>query len=177
MRRLGGQIMTDWIDKLKEKRKALAESGQAQEELRLDRARVIRAKAPEFWNSFIEQLQADSSKLKEVFPNNISCQCTVVKTAIGCELRGCKLPWRELSMRLNVDEQSVDIDERKRETPDRIIPAGYDDIRITVNDYEELEFTYKGRAHVTPRSLAQHLIEYVCGSLSFVQEISDKEKY
>src|ERR1700684_4513117 len=169
--------MPDWIDKLKEKRKALGESGQAQEELRLDRARVIRAKAPEFWNSFIEQLQADSSKLKEVFPNNISCQCTVVKTAIGCELRGCKLPWRELSMRLNVDEQSVDIDEPKGEAPDRNIPAGDDDIRITVNDYEELEFTYKGRAHVTPGSLAQHLIEYVCGSLSFVQGISDKEKY
>ncbi|MGC1684323.1 MAG: hypothetical protein WA734_01765 [Candidatus Acidiferrales bacterium] len=79
-------------------------------------------------------------------------------------------------MRLNVDEQSVDIDERKREAPDKIIPAGYDEIRVTVNDYEELEFTYKGRAHVTPGSLAQHLIEYVCGSLSFVQAIYDNEK-
>src|SRR5271170_781731 len=117
--------MPDWIDKLKEKNKALAASGQTQEELRLHRARVIRAKAPEFWNSFIEQLQADSSKLKETFPNDTSCQCTVIKTAMDCELRGCKLPWRELSMRLNVDGQSVDIDERKREAPDRIIPAGH----------------------------------------------------
>ncbi|HEY4740044.1 MAG TPA: hypothetical protein VIH76_05570 [Candidatus Acidoferrales bacterium] len=168
--------MTDWIDKLREKRKALAESGQTQEELALHAARVIRAKAPEFWDSFLERLQTDSCKLKEVFPNNLSCQCTAVKTASGCELRGCKLPWRELRMRLNVDEQSVDIDEHKREAPDRIIPAGYDEIRITVNDYEELEFTYKGRAHITPGSLAQHLIEYVCGSLSFVQAIYEKEK-
>jgi hypothetical protein len=174
---MGDGIMPDWIDKLKERRKALAESGQTHEELTLHAANVIRAKAPEFWDSFIERLHADSSKLKEVFPNNISCQCTVVKTAIGCELRGCKLPWRELSMRLNVDEQSVDIDERKREATDRIIPAGHDEIRVTVNDYEELEFTFKGRAHITPGSLAQHLIEYVCGSLSFVQGISDKEKY
>jgi hypothetical protein len=177
MRRLGGRIMPDWIDKLKEKRKALSDSGQTQEELALHAARVITTKAPEFWNSLIERLQADSTKLKAVFPNNVSCQCTLVKTAIGCELRGCKLPWRELSMRLNVDEQSVDIDERKREAPDRIIPGGYDEITISVNDYEELEFTYKGRAHVTPGSLAQHLIEYVCGSLSFVQAVSDKEKY
>jgi hypothetical protein len=169
--------MPDWIDKLKEKRKALAESGQTQEGLTLHAAKLIRAKAPEFWDSFIERLQADSSKLKEVFPHNINCQCTAVKTAIGCELRGCKLPRQELRMRLNVDEQSVDIDEHKKEAPDRIIPAGYDEIRITVNDYEELEFTYKGRAHITPASLAQHLIEYVCGSLSFVQAISDKEKY
>lgn len=168
--------MSDWIDKLNGKRKALAESGQTQEELTLDAAEVIRTKAPEFWDSFIDRLQADSSKLKEVFPNNLSCQCIVVKTAIGCELRGCKLPWLELRMRLNVGEQSVDIDERKREAPDRMVPAGYDEIRITVNDYEELEFIYKGRAHVTPGSLARHLIEFVCGSLSFVQAIYDKEK-
>ena len=159
--------MPDWIDKLKERNKSLAASGQTQEDLRLDRAKVISAKAPKFWNSFIEQLQADSSKLKETFPSNPSCQCTVIKTAIDCELRGCKLPWRELSIRLNVDGQSVDIDERKREAPDRIIPAGHDRITITVNDDEVLEFTHKGRAHITPGSLAQHLIEYVCGSLSF----------
>jgi hypothetical protein len=159
--------MTDWIDKLKERNRSLAASGQTQEGLGLDRAKVIRAKAPEFWDSFIERLRADSSKLRQAFPNNTSCQCTVIKTAIGCELRGCKLPWRELSMRLNIDDQSVDIDEHKREAQDRIIPAGHGEIRITVNDYEELEFTYKGRAHITPESLAQHLIEYVCGSLSF----------
>jgi hypothetical protein len=81
--------MPDWIDKLKERNKSLAASGQTQEELRLDRAKVIRAKAPELWDSFIERLQTDSSKLKEAFPNNTSCQCTVIETAIGFELRGC----------------------------------------------------------------------------------------
>jgi hypothetical protein len=117
---MGDGIMPDWIDRLKEKNKALAESRQTHEELRPHRAKIISANAHEFWDSFVERLQADSSKLKQVFPNNPSCQCTVINTAIGCELRGCKLPWRELSMRLNVHEQSVDIDERKREAPGQI---------------------------------------------------------
>jgi hypothetical protein len=39
--------MPDWIDDLKERDELQAATGQIQEELRLDRAAVIRTKAPE----------------------------------------------------------------------------------------------------------------------------------
>ena len=159
--------MTDWIDKLAEKDKAQAEDRRTQEELRLHKAKMISAKAPEFYNALIERLQVDSSKLREKFPNDRSRQCDVVKAALDWEIRGCKLPWRIVNMRLNVAGQIVDIAETVREARDRVVPDGRDQIKITVNDDEELEFTYRGRRHVTPDSLAEALIQRVYGNLAF----------
>jgi len=151
--------MTDWIDKLAEKDKVQAADRRTQEELRLHKAKVISAKASGFYDALIERLQGDSSKLGETFPNDRSRQCDVVKAGLDWEIRGCKLPWRIVNLRLNVAGQIVDIVESIREARDRVVDAGRDEIRITVNDDEELEFTYRGRKHVTPDSLAQALIQ------------------
>ena len=61
----------------------------------------------------------------------------------------------------------MDIAETVREARDRVVPDGRDQIKITVNDDEELEFTYRGRRHVTPDSLAEALIQRVYGNLAF----------
>jgi hypothetical protein len=159
--------MPDWIDKLAEKDKVLAGGRKTQEELRLHKARVISAKAQEFYDALIERLRSDSSKLRETFQDNRSRQCDVVTNGIDWEIRGCKLPWRVINMRLNIAGQIVDIAESKRETRDRVVPDGRDQIKITVNGDEELEFMYRGQTHLTPDSLAQALIERACGNLAF----------
>lgn len=158
-----GATVPDWIDKLAEKDKAQAEDRRTQEELRLHKAKVISAKAQDVFDVLIERLQADSSKLRETFPTDRSRQCDVVKAGLDWEIRGCKLPWRIVNMRLNVAGQIVDIVESIREARDRVVPDGRDQIKITVNDDEELEFAYRGRAHVMPDSLAEALIQRACG--------------
>ncbi len=57
--------MADWIDKQAEKDKLDAENNRTQEELRLHKAKVINAKAQEFYDALVERLQADSAKLRE----------------------------------------------------------------------------------------------------------------
>jgi|CZKY01.1.fsa_nt_gi hypothetical protein len=148
--------MSDWIDKLAASDRAQAESHKTQDELRLHKAKIIAAKAPEFWNAVIERLGVDSTKLRETFPDDRSRQCSLIKNGMDWELSGCKLPWRILSFRLNVDGQLVDIVESRKEALDRTVPKGRDQIRITVNSDEDLEFRYRGTTHVTPDSLAQH---------------------
>lgn len=159
-----GGIMPDWIDKLAEKDRAQAERRQTQEELRLHNAKVIRAKASEWWDAVIERLQADCSKLRETFPQDQHRQCNLINNGMDWELSGCKLPWKILNLRLNVDGQSVDIVESIREARDRTAPVGRDAIKIGVRSDEWMEFTFKGRAYQTPESLAQALILYVCGN-------------
>src|SRR5271156_5943231 len=97
-----GETMTDWIDKLAEKDKVQAEEHRTSEELRLHKAKVISARAQEFYDALIERLQADASKLREKFRKDKSRQCNVIKNGIDWEIQGCKLPWRIVNMRLNV---------------------------------------------------------------------------
>jgi hypothetical protein len=159
--------MPDWIDKVEENDKTQAEKRARQEELRLHRAKVITAKAPEWWDAVIERLQADSSKLREKFPNDTSRQCTIAKSGNDWELQGCKLPWKILNMQLNVAGQCVDIMESERESRDKVRQVERTQIKITVNSDEELEFRYQSSAHVVPALLAQALIRYVCGGRAF----------
>jgi hypothetical protein len=159
--------MSDWIDKVEEGDKAQAEKRARQEELRLHKAKVITANAPPWWNSVIEQLQTDSAKLREKFPNETERQCTLIKSASDWELQGCKLPWKILNMQLNVPGQCVDITESKRESRDKVTQVGKTQIKITVNADEELEFRYQASAYLVPAELAQALIRYVCGASAF----------
>jgi len=158
--------MPDWIDKIAEKDKAQAGQRQTQEELRLHRAKVISAKAPEWWDALIERLQADCSKLRETFPDDRRRHCSVIRNGLDWELQGCKLPWKILNMRLNANGQSVDIVESVKEARDRTVPSGRDAIKIAVDSDEGLTFTYRGHAHTTPESLSQALILHVCGSMA-----------
>ena len=157
-------IVSDWIDRLAEHDKAQAESLRTKDELRLHRARVISAKAPEWWSAVIEQLQADCSKLRSTFPGDRGRQCNVIKNGLEWELQGCKPPWIILNMRLNLDGQSVGIVESIKDARDRNAVAGYsrDEIKIGVTSDESLEFTYKDHTYYNPASLAQALIMNVC---------------
>jgi hypothetical protein len=155
--------MSDWIDKLAEKDKEQAESRRTQEELRLHRAKIISAKALAWWSDVIEQLQADCSKLRNMFPDNKGRQCNVIKNGLDWDIQGCKLPWIILSMRLNADGQSVDIVESIKDGRDKsVVPDSRDEIKIGIASDESLEFTHKGHTYHTPKSLAQALIMYVC---------------
>jgi hypothetical protein len=155
--------MSDWIQRLAEGEAAQTERQRLQSELRLHNARIIRAKMPEFWDAVLEQLRADSARLAQVFSGDRGRQCQLIEIGTGCQLQGCKLPWRILDMRLNVEGLSVDIVESIRESRDRTIRSGRDQIKITVNTGEELELIYRSTRHTTPESLAQHLISHVLG--------------
>lgn len=162
----GGLLMSDWIDKLAEKDKANAALRQTQEELRLHRAKVISAKAPARWSAVIERLKADCSKLRNTFPDDKGRQCHVIENGLYCDLQGCKPPRMVLSMRLNVDGQSVDnVESMKDDHDTRVIPDARDTIQIGVASDESLEFTFKGHAYHTPETLAQALIMYVCRNI------------
>jgi hypothetical protein len=158
----GGGGVTDWIDKLAASDQPKAEQNRTQDELQLHKAKIIEAKAPEFWEALIETVRNDCEKLRKMFPDDRSRHCNLVKSGIDWTLHGSKLPWRILILQFNPKGQSVDISEGVQETRDRITRSAPDQIKISANRDDELEFVYRNRAHTTPASLAQHLISYVC---------------
>ena len=154
--------MTDWIDELATRDKAKAEQNRTQDELRLHRAKIIEAKAPEFWDALIEKLSSDCPRLRKMFPDDRNRHCNLVKSGIDWTLQGSKLPWRILILHFNPKGQSVDISEGVQETRDRTTRSEPDQVKISANRDDELEFVYRNKTHTTPASLAQHLISYVC---------------
>lgn len=154
--------MTDWIDNLAARDQTKAEQNRTQDEIRLLKAKIIEAKAPEFWDALIETLRSDCEKLRKTFPDNTSRQCNLVKSGSDWKLEGSKLPWRILILHFNPKGQSVDIFEGVQESRDLQNRSAPSQIKITVNRDEELEFVYRGRPHMRPASLAQELISYVC---------------
>lgn len=154
--------MTDWIDKLAASEQAKAEQNRTQDELRLHRAKIIEAKAPEFWDAVLEKLRSDCAKLRDTFPDDRSRHCNLIKSGIDWELQGSKLPLGILNMRFNPKGHSVDIFESIKEARDKTAASVRDQIKISVNKDDELEFHYRSKTHIAPDSLAQHLISFVC---------------
>ena len=155
--------MTHWIDKLVANDQAKTEQHRTQDELRLHRAKIIEAKTPAFWDAVLRQLGSDCAKLRDSCPDDSSRHCNLFKSGIDWELQSSKLPWRILNMRLNAKGQSVDIVESIKEARDTpATPAPSEQIKISVNSDDELQFQYRGRLHTTPDSLAEYLIRHVC---------------
>lgn len=155
--------MTDWIDKLAASDQVKAEQSRTRDELRLHRAKIIEAKAPEFWDAVLEKLRSDCAKLRDTFPDDPSRHCNLTKAGIDWELQGSKLPI--LNMRFNPKGHSVDIFESIKEARDKTAASVRGQIKISVNKDDELEFHYRSKTHIATDSLAQHLISLVCNIL------------
>jgi len=157
--------MENWIDRLKQQEAGRDEHTSRQIEIRLHNAKIIKAKAPVLWAATIECIRADCSALRESFPDKRERYCHLDPNgADGVVIvNEGSLPRLQLSVKLNLDGQCVDLIEAVEY--DRFQPASINkrgQIEITVNDLEELAFRYNGKAHTTPASLAQALVSRVC---------------
>lgn len=155
--------MNDWIDNEKAAADAQAEDRKVDGLLRLHKAKLISAKAPWFWNACLECLHSDSEKLRATFPNEMSKQFALMSDGIVCTIQGCKVPWKILQMQLNVVGQSVDISEGRKESRNKTIPVGSDQIAIKINTEDEIEFYFRGVRYLAPNDLAAGLAKYVRG--------------
>ncbi len=101
--------MADWIKQIKEKDDYEVQKKHQENELRLHRAAVIKAKAPAFWASVVERIEADCKELSETFKDDIRRRCTFARHGAGeIELRGNTTARSILRLKLNLDELGVD---------------------------------------------------------------------
>jgi hypothetical protein len=155
--------VNDWIDNEKAAEEAQTEDRRLNGQLRLHKAKLISAKVPGFWTACLERLRSICEKLRVVYPNDLSKQCSLGNDGAVWTLQGCKTPWKILQMQLNVIGQSVDIFEGRKESRDRTAPVGPDQISIKVNEDDEIEFYFRGARYLTPDSMAEGLAKYVRG--------------
>jgi len=160
----GGGIVSDWIDRLKNKNQPWQSEKARQEELRLHKAKVIHAKLPTFWAALEVRVKADCDKLRETFPNDKNWNCDVtVLSPHGFTINGGGLPRRILELELNLDGLCIDTVEGEKQEfmqaylSNKIIGQ----IPIEVGESEELRLRFKGMPHVFVESLSEHLVSYV----------------
>jgi hypothetical protein len=156
-------MMSDWIDHEKAAEIAQSENRKIKDQLRLHNAQLIQARTPGFFGSVIECVRTASSKLRSTFPDDLSKQCSLSNTGNVWTVQGCKVPWKILQLQLNLAGQCVDIAEGSKESRDRTVAVGSDQISIRVNDEDDVEFYFHGIRHLTPEHLAESLIKYVRG--------------
>lgn len=160
----GGGVVSDWIDKLKKSEQSQLSEKNRQEEMRLHKAKIVRAKAPTFWDALKERVEADCNKLRAEFPADNHRNCFVTGVLPGrFTIKGGGLPQRILDLELSLDGLCIGTFES--EMRDRSQPAvqtkGNGEIGIEVGDDEELQFRFNGKLHKDIESLSEHLVSYV----------------
>ena len=101
--------MSDWIDRIKQNDAEKSEDNRLENEMRLHRASVIKAKAPAFWGELNDRVESDCEKLNLTFKDDLRRQCSF--TRIGpseFELRGSVSGSSVLRVRLNAEAQTID---------------------------------------------------------------------
>jgi len=145
----GGE-MANWIDDLAAKAKEKNADELTKSEIRLQNAKIIKARLPAFWDSLLEQVDNDCLELKKKLPDNNDYHFRKESAPYGFTLT-CEAapPIRQLSIQLNVDGQCIDIRGNTRTS-----------ICVTVVGDNLLSFTWKGNTYATERDLSKALIEY-----------------
>jgi hypothetical protein len=133
-------------------------------ELRLHKAKLVAAKAPRLLNLTVEQLKSDCAELPVKFRGKLEKQCAFSSDGYTHKLSGCKVPWKVLNMNFNIPGHCVEISESRVESRGREVRAGTDQIRIAVNEEDELELHFRGSRYLTPEALSEGLIRYVRGN-------------
>jgi hypothetical protein len=133
-------------------------------ELRLYKARLIAAKAPGFLSALFERLRIDCAGLLLKFSRKLEKQCSYSTDSYTHTVQGCKLPWTVLKMRPNIPGHCIDLVESRRESRDREVSVQSDQIRIIVNEDDELEFYFRGGRYLTPDALSEGLIRHARGN-------------
>ena len=162
-RQRGGAVMS-WIDD----DKAASDEGDNRLrlgiELRLHKAKIVAAKLPGIVNALIEHLRSDCARLLAEFPHRLEKQCSLSQGGPPYILSGCKTPWKVLKMQPNIAGAYIDISESRLESRGREISVGSEQIRIEVNDEDELELYFRGIRYLMPDALAAALIRYTRGN-------------
>jgi hypothetical protein len=100
--------MSDWIDGMKTRDEERVESQRRADELRLHKARIIRARAPVLWAAVIEQIEDDLEKLKTAFPDDASRHGELSRDGDSISVRA-SLSGSSLHLALNLDGQCIDV--------------------------------------------------------------------
>jgi hypothetical protein len=159
-----GGATVSWIDDDKSAEDERDNRRKINDELRLHKARLLAAKAPKFLSVLFECLRTDCADLFSKFSGNLEKQCSYCTDTYTHSIQGCKLPWKVLKMQPNIQGHCIDLAEGRRESRDREVPVGPDQIRITVNQEDELELYFRGVRYLTPDALSEALIRYVRGN-------------
>ena len=154
--------MSNFTEGLKRAADANAQAIQAQNEIRLHNARVIRASASEFWSQTEQIIRNECDEMRREFPND-RLRNPFVNNYAGFTLNTTAMPRKILAARLDVDGLCVRTDEGVKHSLEHmpmLTPTG--PITITVGPEEQLQFMFRGRKYDAPENLAHALISYVC---------------
>jgi hypothetical protein len=158
-RHTGGDIMSDWIDNFKKQTKGREENKARQEDIRLHKSKIIRAKLPKLWDILVDRIKIDCAKLTKMFPDENQYHCDIEVSGDSFRLTCGKHPFRTLYVELNLDGQCIDILEGfKNETALGKVTQ----IQIDTFNDESLLLKYRGKDHKMPETLSQQLISIVC---------------
>jgi hypothetical protein len=159
-----GGSMSDWIDKMKSSDERNSQFNREQAASRLHKAKMISAKAPQVWEILIGQIKADSEKLNETFPDDVSRQCDFIQRDLDYTLQNRKLPIRILGLSLNLEGHQINMREATRhsiEYQPELKPESPVLFKLDAND--NLQFEWLGRSYTDPALLSEQFIKRVCG--------------
>lgn len=159
-----GTVMPNWIDNMKSRESSLENDKRRGEEIRLQNAKIVGAKAPSFWATVMEIVKANSEQLRAAYRDDAGRQCDLTQSGNGHILQGRKVPITMLYMTLNTAASCVEMmHSSRRERYDIPVPSPLDGMRIVVGPDDEVEFVWRGRRFYDPAALAEALIRSVCG--------------
>src|SRR5208283_4676061 len=127
-------------------------------------ARIIRAKAPAFWEQTMQVIRAECDEMQRAFPNDRLRNPFVNSYAGFFTLNSKAIPRRILAAQLNAEGQTVQTHEGTKyslEDQPMLNPTG--PISISVGSDEEVIFTFRGGQYDAPENLAHAIITYICG--------------
>jgi len=105
----GRSSVSDWIKGMKQKEDEAKQQGQLENNLRLHRAAIIKAKAPAFWLSITERVEVDCAELNETFKHNLRRHCEFQRRdPDGFVVTGKTPALNILRLNLNLDALGVD---------------------------------------------------------------------
>jgi hypothetical protein len=154
-------VMSDWISKLKSSDDEARKKEQREIDLRLHRAAVAKAKAPFFWSSLLDCLKSDCTKLAEVFPDDVSRQCSFgAQGENGFVLTGHAAHRKLLRLTLNLN--AMTLDEEIFSDGDTQRQSQRSSFKLDVDSNDEFKLSQGVDLFTSPASFAETLIKRVC---------------
>jgi len=146
--------MSDWIESLAENANRKKADELAEEEIRQQKANIIKGRFPTFWEALLRQVDNDCSELRKKLPDDMYYHFRKEPDHYGGFTLTCEAmpPLRQLTVRPDVDRQCIDVNACNGRPSTVIV--------VTVAGDDLLSLTWKEKTYAGVVDLSQALIEY-----------------
>jgi hypothetical protein len=151
----GGNIMTDWIDSLKNEIEQKQLEKTRKEEIQLRKDRIIKSKMPIFWKEINKHIDEQLKEVKERLPEEYHCS----KQMIGPDAFKLEIPFptKRLVVELNMNGNYINTEATYSGGKTSVI-----NIEVDNNDRLMLK-SNNGRIYIDAESLSNTIIQNIVG--------------